>query len=340
MLVVGLDVHKDAIAAVAVDEAGRRAASGTFDNTRRGHEALLAWATRCGQVVRVGMESSGGMARQLAYRLEAAGYLVAEVQPRLSHREARRSRTPGKSDPGDALAIARVLLREPDLPSVRQPGLSEDLKLLADYRDQLFAERTRLANRLHADLAIICPGYQRDIGRTLTSPRSLDAATRMLADDDSCRAELARRRASRLSEIDAEMKAIEQRLATVVHQTGTTLTEICGVGPLVAARILGEVGDARRFPNTATFAAANGTAPIAASSGRTERHRLNRGGNRRLNHALYMVALTQTRHEPRAVAYLDRLRTIGKSRREALRCLKRQLSNVIYRRLLADAERT
>src|SRR5206468_2714720 len=141
---------------------------------------------------------------------------------------------------------------------------------------------------------------------------------RMLDDDRGCRAELARRRVGRLSEIDAEIKAIERRLGCLVRQTGTTLTEICGVGPLVAARILGEVGDARRFPNTSTFAAANGTAPIPASSGRTERHRLNRGGNRRLNHALYMVALTQTRHEPRAVAYLDRLRTVGKTRREAL----------------------
>jgi transposase len=340
MLVIGLDVHKDSVAAVVVDHAGRRVDGGTFDNTDDGHASLLAWANTHGTRLRVGMEPSGGVARRLAHRLDTAGHAVAEVQPRLSRGEVKRLRTRGKTDPSDALAIARVVLREPNLPPVRQAGLSEDLKLLVDYRDQLFNERTRIANRLHADMAIAYPGYQRTLGRVLTSRRALLAAEALIDGDQSCRAELSRRRIERLLTLDTESKALQRQIALLVRQSNTTLMDICGVGPIVAARILGEVGDVHRFPTQATFAATNGTAPIAASSGRTERHRLNRGGNRRLNYALYVIALTQTRHEPRAAAYLAKRRAEGKTRREALRGLKRHLSNVVYRRLLADSQET
>jgi transposase len=340
MLVIGLDVHKDSLAAVAVDHAGRQVGCGTFDNTDDGHRLLLAWANTHGVRLRIGMEPSGGVARQLAHSLETAGHVVAEVQPRLSRGEAKRLRTRGKTDPSDALAIARVVLREPNLPPVRQAGVSEDLKLLVDYRDQLFNERTRIANRLHADMAIAYPGYQRTLGRVLTSRRALLAAQALIEDDQSCRADLSRRRIERLLALDTESKALQRQIAHLVRQSDTTLMDVCGIGPIVAARILGEVGDVRRFPTEATFAATNGTAPIAASSGRTERHRLNRGGNRRLNYALYVIAITQTRHEPRAAAYLAKRRAEGKTRREALRSLKRHLSNVVYRRLMADAQKT
>ncbi len=226
------------------------------------------------------------------------------------------------------------------LRQVRQPGISEDLKLLVDYRDQLFSERTRIANRLHADLAIAYPGYQRQLGRVLTSRRALLAACALIASDTSCRADLSRRRIERLLELDTEVKALHRQIAELVGQADTSLTDVCGIGPMIAARILGEVGDIRWFPSPATCAAAKGTAPIAASSGRTEHHRLNRGGNRRLNYALYVIALTQTRHEPRAVLYLTQRRAEGKTRREALRSLKRHLSNIVYRRLIADTRKT
>jgi len=129
---------------------------------------------------------------------------------------------------------------------------------------------------------------------------------------------------------------VDTQLEVLVAATGTTLAGIVGISHLNAARILGEVGDVRRFRSPAAFAAGNGTAPIPASSGRTDRHRLNRGGNRRLNRALYVIAITQTRHEPRAADYLARKRAEGKTRREALRCLKRRLSDVVYRQLHAD----
>jgi transposase len=174
----------------------------------------------------------------------------------------------------------------------------------------------------------------------LTCRRALVAAQALIEGDQSCRGNLCHRRIERLLELDAEIKALQRQIADLVHRSDTTLTDVCGIGPMIAARILGEVGDVRRFPTAATFAATNGTAPIAASSGRTERHRLNRGGNRRLNYALYVIAITQTRHEPRAEKYLAQRRAEGKTRREALRSLKRHLSNVVYRRLIADAQKT
>jgi transposase len=283
------------------------------------------------------MEVSGGVARGLAIALRAAGHLVVGVPPRLSAREVRRLRSRGKADPTDALAVARVTLREPGLPSVRAGDVEEDLKLLVDYRDQLWGERTRVANRLHADLSIAYPGYQRRLGRAFTSRVSITRAEDLVAEDSSTRAELARRRIAKLREIDGELRELEHRLALAVDAHGTTLRAMVGVSAITAARILGEVGDVRRFPTAAAFASANGTAPIPASSGRTKRHRLNRGGNRRLNRALYVIALTQTQHEPRATVYLERKRAEGKTRREAMRCLKRRLSDVVYRQLLEDA---
>lgn len=167
----------------------------------------------------------------------------------------------------------------------------------------------------------------------------MNRVDQLLTDDRSVRADLCRQRLTRLREIDAELKQIQTQLETLVEATGSTLTDIVGISTVVAARLLGEIGDARRFPTASAFASGNGTAPIDASSGRHERHRLNRGGNRRVNRALYTIAITQTRHEPRAGDYLARKRAAGKTRREAFRCLKRRLSDVVYRTMVEDAER-
>ena len=335
-LVVGMDVHKDTVAVSVIDRAGRERKATAVENTVAGHERLIDWLLEHAPGARCGMEVSGGIGRGLAVALGAAGHPVVAVPPRLSSSEARRLRSRGKADPTDALAVARVTLREPALPTVRTGDDEEDLKLLVDYRDQLWNERTRVANRIHADLSIAYPGYQRTMGRSLTSRAAIDRVEDLLATDASTRAELARRRIARLRELAGELRELERRLAVLVGSHPTTLTTIVGISTITAARILGEVGDVRRFPTPAAFASANGTAPIPASSGRTERHRLNRGGNRRLNRALYVIALTQTRHEPRAIAYLERKRAEGKTRREAMRCLKRRLSDVVYRRLLVD----
>lgn len=335
-LVVGMDVHKDTIAVSVVDGTGRELVATTIENTRGGHNQLTEWLEVRAPAARCGMELSGGIGRGLAEALDAAGHPVVAVPPRLSFREAKRLRVLGKADPTDALAVARVTLRERDLPRVRMAEAEEDLKLLVDYRDQLWNERTRVANRLHADLSMAYPGYQRDVGRSFTTRVSLVRAEELVAPDASTRAELARRRIARMRELDGELRELEKRLAALVRWSGTTLTEMVGVSTITAARILGEVRDVRRFSTPSAFASANGTAPVPASSGRTQRHRLNRGGNRRLNRALHVIALTQIQHEPRAVRYLERKRAEGKTHREAMRCLKRRLSDVVYRQLLAD----
>jgi transposase len=242
------------------------------------------------------------------------------VPSRLSAREATRNRQRGKSDPGDAMAITRVVQREPRLPAFQHGGPHEDLKLLVDYRDQLHFEWTRSCNRLHADLAVAYPGYQRGIGKALTSQRALRRVDQLLTDDHRVRADLCRQRLARIREIDAELRQVEAQLKTLVEGSGTTLTSIVGISTIVAARLIGEIGDPRQFPASSAFATGNGTAPLDTSSGRHERHRLNRGGNRRVNRALSTSAE-------------------GKTRREALRCLKRRLSDVIYRTMITDAAR-
>jgi transposase len=337
--VIGLDVHKDTIAAAALNPAGELTAEATFDNTDCGHIELLDWSTANTAEVRCGLEPSGGVGHAAAALLQQHGLEVVLVPSRLSAREATRNRRRGKSDPGDAIAIARVVQRETRLPVFHHGGEHEDLKLLVDYRDQLHSERTRVCNRLHAGLAIAYPGYQRSIGKALTSRRALTMAAELLADDRSVRADLCRQRLARIRDIDAELKQVATQLETLIEVSGTTLTNIVGISTVVAARLIGEVGDPRRFPTPSAFAAGNGTAPLDASSGRNERHRLNRGGNRRVNRALYTVAITQTRHDQRAVEYLARKRAAGKTRREALRSLKRRLSDVIYRTMLEDAAR-
>jgi transposase len=263
------------------------------------------------------------------------GETVVDVRGTLTERERRRLRGGGKSDPRDALAIARVTARE-QLPPVRLDSPSRDLKLLCDYRTQLHAERTRIANRLHVDLISLCPGYERRVPN-LDSGVRLSAVARLLAGDTSVQAGLARRRIDALRRLDSELKQNLREIRAKLRATDTGLVQLVGIGELLAARIIGEVGDIRRIPTKDRFARINGTAPIPASSGETGHHRLNRGGNRRLNHALHMMALTQARMDPRARAYVARRRSEGKTKRDAVRALKRHLSDAVYQQLRQDA---
>jgi len=272
--------------------------------------------------------------------LVAADATVVEVPPLMTSRERQSRPGQGKTDPVDAVAVARITAREAFLPPVRpMDGLPAELRVLMDYREQLIDERTALANRIHADLGWLHPGYQRRLPR-LTQPAHLQAGLALLENDESVRASVTRRRLQRMIDINAELAGLRTQIAELVQQSGTTLTDIYGVGVFVAARILAEVVDVHRYPTRHTFAAANGSTPIPASSGRTTRHRLNRGGNRQLNRALYTIAITEIRAETEGRSYYERKRAEGKTGREALRCLKRRLSDVVYKTLRADAAAT
>jgi transposase len=297
---------------------------------------LQAWALALAPGRRrFGVESAGGIAYALARLLVAGGEEVCDVRGALSERERGRLRGQGESDARDALAIARVTARE-QLPRLHLALAARDLKLLCDWRRQLLAERTRIANRLHTDLVALRPGYERALPR-LTCASHLEAAERLLAGDESVQAMLARRRIETLQRLDDDLKQVKADLRVRVQASGSSLPELVGVSYLIAARIIGEVGDVRRIASKSCFARMNGTAPIPASSGKTQRHRLNPGGNRRLNHALHMIALTQARMDPRARSYVARKRSEGHSQRDAVRALKRHLSNVVYAQLRQDA---
>jgi transposase len=330
MGVVGIDTHKATLAACALDAVGQVLGEQTFPNEPAGFEALLGWLRELGPIGRIGLEGSAGYGAAAARFLLAAGLPEVEVPPQLSHLERSRTRRAGKSDPGDALAIARVVLREAELPPVRTADASRDLKLLVEARDDLAAEATRVRNRLHADLVVIAPGYSA-VAANLVAEKHRRAAGRLLRRLPGVQAELARGRLVRLGQLASEIRGLDRRIEGLVADH--PLRSLWGAGPLVTAKLLGEVGDIRRFRSADAFAILAGVAPIPASSGQTSRMRLNRGGNRQINRALHGIVLAQVRTYPPAQAFVARKRAEGKSWREALRALKRHLARIVFRLL-------
>ena len=332
MTVVGIDTHKDTLAACAVDVAGRALDHRSFENNPAGHAELACWVGGH-EAAAVAMEGSGLYGRPAAGVLADADVAVVEVPPHMTAAARRCQRTGSKTDPGDALAIARVGLREPALPPPRPHGAVEELRCVVRYRRELVADRTRQINRLHADLEQLRPGYHQRLGR-LSTTAAFDRAARLLRGDTASRALIARNRIKALRSLQRAIDSLTAEIRAAVDATGTTLREIDGVGHLTAADILIEVGDPARFRTKAAFAMANGTAPIEASSGRVRRHRLNRGGNRQINKAIHTAAIAQIAHRhTEGRRYYQRCLDRGKTKREAIRALKRRISDRIWTHL-------
>jgi transposase len=343
-MVFGVDPHKQSHTAVAADELGRKKAQRTVRARRDGHRELIAWARELAPAGRLwAVEDVRHVAGGLVRDLLAAGESVVFVPPKLMAGERRGGRERGKSDPVDALAIARLALREDaGLPAVRLDEQVLEVRRLSDYRDDLVAERTRVINRLRwmvhdLDPALAPPPRSLGTGRARAK---LQAGLRALPGSAGRAVALAQ--LARVAALSTEITGLEQDLAALVTPLVPELLATPGVAALTAAKILGEAGDIRRFTSGAAFARHNGTAPIPASSGTGHDgpHRLNRGGNRQLNAALHRIALAQARCHPGAAALLARRgQDKHETRRASFRVLKRHLSDAVYRALNTDAWR-
>jgi transposase len=337
-VLIGVDPHKASVAVAAVDEAKDEfLESASFSHDRTGLRCLERWAKRFPER-RWAMENSGGLGRHLAARLAAAGESVVDVPPKLSARvRVLSTGNACKNDGLDALATALAASRNGRLAAVDPEVGSEALRLLSERREDLVAERTRALNRLHGLLRDLVPG---GVAGTLSAPRAARILRGIRSKGTSAR--LRRRLASEILRdvrtLDRKIADLNGRIEAEVAASGTTLTEIFGIGPILAARIVGTVGDVGRFPTKAHFASYSGTAPVEASSGEVVRHRLSLAGNRKLNYALHMVAVCQARSDARGGAYYRKKIAEGKSRKEALRCLKRRVSDAVFRTLVADSQ--
>jgi transposase len=336
MVVLGIDAHKRTHTVVAVDEAGRQLGVRVTQSTSTAaHLDLVRWADRFGPDRRWAVEDCRHLSRRLEGDLLAAGEAIVRVPPKLMAGARASARTYGKSDPIDALAVARAALREPGLPCARLDGPERELRLLADHREDLVAERTRMINRLRWHLHELDPDW--DPGRrSLTSRRGLDAAAARLAGLEGMVARIAADLTARILALTASIGTLGTEIAARVRVLAPSLLALPGVAGLTAAKIVGETAGADRFRSKDAYARHNGTAPLPAWSGNQTRHRLSRTGNRQLNCAIHRIAVTQIRCHPPAQAYLEQRLTTGDTKTEALRALKRRLSDIVYRALLAD----
>jgi transposase len=301
MIVIGVDVHKRSVTAVAVDEAGRPLDERTV---LVGSDELLGWAA--------------ALAGERRWALEDCRQLTVWLERQL-------------------LAIARAALREPDLPRP-WPGerVYVEIKLLVDHRDDLVDECRRAQQRLRWHLYQLDPTFAVPL-RLLARRSHLERVSRWLArQEQQLQVQLARELATRIRALTKTINELDRELEQRTLQTAPALLELPGCGAVTAAKLLAEIGPVDRFRTDAQLARHCGVAPLEASSGRIQRHRLDRGGNRQLNAALYRIAITQARYHPGARAYLERKRAEGKSRREAIRCLKRLLIRVVFNTLKAS----
>jgi transposase len=333
MVVLGADLHKRSHTIVVIDGTGRQLAEKTIAATDAGHLELRRWAAQWSDRI-WGLEDCRHLSRRLDAELVRAGESVVRVSPKLMAGARRSGREPGKSDPIDALAVARAVLREPNLPVATLDGPDRQVRLLIDHREDLVAERTRHEQRLRwflVELAIAEPA-PRSLGRAVVQT-TLGAA---LAGRTEPVARFARDLLARIVELSATIRSLEHEIEGLVRTSAPRLLALAGCGALTAAKIIGEAAGIGRFRSKEAFARHNGSAPVPVWSGNVVRHRLNRGGNRQLNVALHRIAITQIRLAGPGKAYLDHRLAVGDSRTEAIRALRRRISDEVFRRLRAD----
>jgi len=341
---IGADVHKHSHTFVAVDEAGKRIGTLTVGANQAGHEKAYRWART--QFIdpqrRWGVEDCRQYTGLLERNLLAHGEAVVRVPTKMMAKQRAAARTRGKSDPIDALAVARAMAREEDLPAAVTDEPVREIKLFLNRREDLVAERTRVINRVRVHLHELDPDFDPAPGALSRRPAqqcsrevihaALEAGTAGPA--AGFVAELAEMLLEDLERLCAQIAALDERLRARVRELEPCLLTIPGCAEISAAKILAETAGIERFSTEAKYAMFAGCAPIPAWSGKTEgRMRLNRTGNRQLNCAIHRIALTQIRFDGPGKDYYQRRQANGKNKMEALRCLKTHIAHRLWRTL-------
>ena len=340
MIVIGTDTHKGSHALAAVDEGtGKVRGERQIDADEAGHLAAVRWARELDEQRVWAIEDCRHVSRRLEQALLAAGEHVVRVPPHRMGVSRRGEREPGKSDEIDALAIARAVVKD-GVDRFAVAYLDEqamEIRLLLDHRRQLVAERTRTVNRLRWHLLELCPELEGSLKRrAFNQPRVLDRVDRRLRNlQAGARVTVAREQVAHLRALNRRIDQLHRELADLVTAHCPRLLAEQGCGVLTAAILIGHTAGVHRFGSDASLARLSGTAPIPCSSGHRTQHRLNRGGDRQLNHALHIIAITRAHHDPATKQYLARKEADGKTTKGALRCLKRHLARRFHQ-LLAE----
>jgi transposase len=336
-VIIGMDPHKRSATIEIIDDREKVLTQGRFGTDREGYRAMLAVGRKYPDRVWA-IEGCYGIGQHIAQRLVADGEPVLDVPAKLSARARVFATGQGrKTDPVDAHSVAVAALRATGLRAVAADDTTVALRLLVDRRDVLGQARTETLSRIHKLLLELLPGGAKKFlsasqARALLNtvrPRDLVGRTRR---------QLASELITELVGIDKKIKAANAQLTELADTTGSTLKRLNGIGPSGAARLIGDIADIARFPTPGHFASWNGTAPLDASSGDQERHRLSRAGNRRINRVLHIMAVVQLRHDTEGRAYYRRKLAAGKTPMEAMRALKRRLSDVVYKQMVNDAK--